>query len=156
MSKCRHIEKNLLDIIEQAASGKLSPDVSEHLQSCPECNSMVEMYQHIFAQSPQEQIEPPDTLWRNLQQQINAIEQQQSGFFDRLHLPRVVVLSLHSATLVAAAVAGVCLGSGIGNPDTAFADELVSGYSSLLTETAATPLAESYLEFEINNGEETP
>lgn len=155
MSKCQNIQSNLLELIEQAAAGALPEAVVAHLQGCSDCAALIAEYVPLAAQMTQPAQPVPETLWRSVQAQVNALtEVKPRGLLRTVFAGGRLAFSLKSAVLVVAAIAGVYLGSGLGGNQTSYAETLADDYASLLVETPASTLADSYLGIEWDGTQE--
>lgn len=153
MINCRHIEKNLLQIVEEIAVGRTPAEVTEHLQSCESCRQLVAESQAALAAFEQEPQELPTTLWRSVQKQVNEYEEsRKSSFLARPAWHRLVVASLRTVAILAAVGIGIYLGSGIVTTQTSLADQLATDYSLVLTDAPAGSLSQSYLDIQWENG----
>ncbi len=153
MIDCRHIEKNLLQIVEELAADRAPDEVTEHLQSCESCRQFVAESQAALAGLEQEPQEVPATLWRSVQKQVNEYEERRNvSFLRRPAWHRVALASLRSVAILAAAGIGIYLGSGIVTTQTSLADQLATDYSLVLTDAPAGSLSQSYLGLQWENG----
>lgn len=155
MSKCQEIQSNLFDLVEQAATGKLPDEVAAHLRSCSRCAALFAEYTPLLAQLNQPEQPVPDSLWRSVQAQTNALaEVKTGGLLRTVFAGGKLAFSFKSALLVVAAAAGVYLGSGLGDNQTSYAETLADNYATLLTDYSSSPIADSYLGIEWSDTEE--
>lgn len=155
MSKCQEIQNNLLEIVEQAVAERLPEEIAAHLQGCPDCAALVAEYRPLVTQMNVAEQPVPETLWRSVQAQVNALSQtRERGILRTVFGGNALALSFKSALLVIAAVAGVYLGSGLGGNQTSYAETLADDYATLLANHPAGSLASSYLQLNWDGSEE--
>jgi predicted anti-sigma-YlaC factor YlaD len=156
VADCREISENLIETLEQAVSGSLSPDREEHLKNCARCRGLVETYRPLFARiSYRESAAPPESVWRHLQERVVSHEEiRQNGIY---HLPnwrRTVVVAVKSFSIAAAAIFGIYLGNLPANGQSADL-QIVDEYGYLLGDSTFSDLSDAYfdLNLDANGGE---
>lgn len=153
LTDCRYIKENLLEIVERFAAGDQPDEWAAHLETCRSCRELVHQFAPMFTQLSQEPQEVPETLWRNVQRQVNQYEERKRSSILPSHgWHRAAVISLRSVVIAASVALGVYLGSGIVNGNPTFAEQLADDYSLVLTDLPAGSLSESYLNLQWENG----
>lgn len=110
---CKRVEKNLVDIVENALPEHRARELRWHMESCSSCSLLVESFALIWKNLDRaEKIEPSSSFWIKLQQKISAHEERK---FRLAHIFIGVRHILRPAALVFTLIAGIFAGYQIGN-----------------------------------------
>jgi predicted anti-sigma-YlaC factor YlaD len=153
--KCVDIEKNLIDLLGRSIESSLRAEIETHLDSCADCRALLARYQPLF-ENPMigEEIQPSTGLWRNVQEQINRMDNNRSSFLPLFSRWRPVVsFSIKSLGLAAAILAGVLLGNVPTTSTTAAETELVNYYASSLPLSPTSSMSDVLNEVVTSEGE---
>jgi len=110
----KKIQKKLLLYLDHELSEKERELVHNHLQNCPVCSRMLEIYDRLWKEEThREGVAPPPYLWTKLQNRLAGIEKS-SLFFFRMKL--FIRRYASSAFLVVLLLLSVAAGAFIGSP----------------------------------------
>ena len=114
----KKIQKKLLLYLDHELSEKERAPVNNHLQNCPVCSRMLEIYDRIWKEEPHgEGVSPPPYLWTKLQNRLAGIEKSSLLFFRvKLFVRRYGPSALLVVLLLLSVAAGAFIGSPSG-PD---------------------------------------
>ena len=110
----KKIQKQLLLYLDHELSEKERALVNDHLQDCPVCSRMLEIYDRLWKEEThREGVAPPPYLWTKLQNRLAGIEKS-SRLFSRVKLS--IRRYAPSAPLVVLLLLSVAAGAFIGSP----------------------------------------
>jgi hypothetical protein len=100
---CAFIRSHLISVAEKGIKGAATPDVQNHLDSCPECAFLVQQFARAWSiPAVPEETQPTPSFFPGLIKRIEADEELRSG--------RKAILTLVWRVLRPAALAAVFLG----------------------------------------------
>ena len=110
----KKIQRKLLLYLDHELSEKERELVHNHLQNCPVCSRMREIYVRLWKEEThREGVAPPPYLWTKLQNRLAGIEKSNPLFFRvKLFIRRYAP----SALLVVLLLLSVAVGAFIGSP----------------------------------------
>ena len=109
----KKIQKKLLLYLDHELSEKERELVHNHLQNCPVCSRMLEIYDRLWKEEThREGVAPPPYLWTKLQNRLAGIEKSSLLFFRvKLFIRRYAFSAFSVILLLLSVVAGAFIGS---------------------------------------------
>lgn len=141
-SACSFIRSRLIAIAEKEFSGEAFSDVQAHLDSCPECASLVRQFSKAWEDpAPSEDARPSPSFYPRIIERIEAEEKPQPGKPGTL---AIFWRILRPATVAAIFLGGILAGHELGKrdklippPEAAFAAQLLETFESIPPGSAA-------------------
>ena len=135
-SACSFIRSHLIAIAEKDFSGEAFPGVQDHLDSCPECASLVQQFSRAWEDpAPPEDAQPSPSFFPRLIERIEAEEKPQPGKRGTLAIAWRI---LRPAAIAAIFLGGIFAGHELGKRDkmippseAAFAGQLLESFKSI-------------------------
>jgi len=123
----------MISVIEESGAGALSPDIQNHMVSCPECASLVQQFSRAWENpAPPEDTQPSPTFFPQLLERIEAEKELRPG---RRGVLVIAWRFLRPAALAAVFLGGIFAGHELGkrdkaipSPETSFAAQLVESF----------------------------
>jgi hypothetical protein len=133
---CAFIQSHLISVIEENTAGALSPDIQEHLDSCPECAKLVRQFSRGWENpAPPENAQPSPSFFPRLIVRIEAEEKPRPGGRRALAIAWRI---LRPAAVAAIFLGGIFAGHEMGkagkplpSPKEHFADRLVDSFENI-------------------------
>ncbi|MEN6311470.1 MAG: hypothetical protein ABFD80_08035 [Acidobacteriota bacterium] len=133
---CSFIRNHLISIAEKDAAGAAFPDLQGHLDSCPECASLVRQFARAWENpAPPEDVQASPSFFPRLIERIEAEEKPRPGGRGALAAAWRI---LRPAAVAAVFLAGLFAGHELGKRDpavpsseVAFAGQVVESFDSI-------------------------
>ena len=133
---CVFIRSHLISIAERDSTGAAFPGIRDHLDSCPECASLVQQFSRAWENpAPPEDAQPSPAFFPRLIERIEAEEKPLPG---RRGVLAVAWRVLRPAAVAAIFLGGIFAGLELGKrdkiippPEAAFADQLLESFESI-------------------------
>lgn len=130
---CAFIRSHLISIAEKNFAGAALAGVQDHLDSCPECASLVQQFSRAWENpAPPEDTQPSPTFFPRLLERIEAEEELRHG---RRGVLAIAWRVLRPAALAAIFLGGIFAGHELGRkdktippPEASFAARLVESF----------------------------
>ena len=135
-SACSFIRSHLVAISEIDVPGEAFPGVQNHLESCPECASLVQHFSRAWEDpAPQEDTKPSASFFPRLIERIEAEERPRAGRQGALALAWRV---LKPAAVAAIFLGGIFAGHELGKrdrailaPEAAFSGQVLESFENI-------------------------
>lgn len=133
---CAFIRSHLISVAEKDIAGAASPDVQNHLDSCPECALLVQQFSRAWENPvPPADIQPSPSFFPRLIERIKADEELRPGRRGPL---TVVWRILRPAVVAAIFLGGIFAGYEVGkagknipSPEGSFAGRLLDSFDDI-------------------------
>ncbi len=133
---CAFIRSHLISIAEKDIAGAAFPGVQDHLDSCPECASLVRQFSKAWGDpAPLEDAQPSPSFYPRIIERIGAEEKPQPGKRGTL---AVAWRILRPVAVAAIFLGGIFAGHELGKrdktiplPEAAFAGQLLESFESI-------------------------
>jgi hypothetical protein len=133
---CAFIRSHLISVAEKDIAGAASPDVQNHLDSCPECASLVQQFSRAWENpAPPADAQPSPSFFPRLIERIKADEELRPGRRGPL---TVVWRVLRPAAVAAVFLGGIFAGYEVGkagknipSPEGSFAGRFLDSFDNI-------------------------
>ena len=130
---CDFIRSHIISVIEESDAGALSLDIQNHMDSCPECASLVQQFSRAWGNPvPPADTQPAPSFFPRLIERIEAEGELRPGQRGVLAIAWRV---LRPAAVAAIFLGGIFAGYEMGKrnktlppPETIFADQLLDSF----------------------------
>jgi len=115
LKACAFVRANLIFIAEKEIERPMTPDIRNHLDSCPACSFLVQRFAQAWKNSTiQEEVRPTPEFFPNLIKKIEAYEDLKSG---RKGIFKAAWRILRPAALAAVFLGGIFAGNKMGKTE---------------------------------------
>lgn len=133
---CAFIRSHLISAAEKNIAGAVSPDIQNHLDSCPECALLVQQFSRAWENpAPPADAQPSPSFFPRLIERIKADEELRPG---RRGLLTVVWRILRPAAVAAVFFGGIFAGYEVGkagknipSPEGSFAGRFLDSFDNI-------------------------
>jgi len=133
---CAFIRSHLISVAEKEVSGVVPPDVQNHLDSCPECASLVQQFSRAWEDpAPLADTQHSPAFFPRLIERIEAGDELRPG---RRGVLAIAWRVLRPAAITAIFLGGIFAGHELGTrditippPEAAFAGQLLESFESI-------------------------
>lgn len=152
---CRTMKSRLLAFLDGSLETALQDQIGKHLSHCADCSRLVATVRPLLEPIGEHPGKAPDSLWRRVQENINAAEQRETS---RRSFPllrrQAFAYTVQSLGVAVAVLIGVFIGDFAPAASGAVEDDEVIEYYASAFATVAVPVADLWEQLETTTGEE--